>query len=445
MDDSQNETLGSELMDQTVDIGSAEEEDAGEALSLKLTRFLRMCWERRRSVLAIFSIGTLMSLMFAFLLPEGFTSTTTLLPAESASSSSRLMSLMASSGSAASLGSAALGLTIPGEVYVSILESRNVADALITRFNLLNYYHVRLMVDARKSLAGDTKIETDRKSGLISVSVTAASPILASNIAQQYVVELNRVVNESSTSAARRERIFLEGRLKDVKQDLDDSSRALSQFSTKSRTIDMPSQARSMVDAGLKLQGELIEGRSQLAGLRQTYSEDNSRVRAVEARNAELQRQINELGGVSQKDSSRQNADQSTYPSADELPALGLTYYDLARKVRVQEALWEALTKQYETAKVEEAAETPNLRILDQANIPERKSRPQKRLILTIGAFLSLLIALVSVFIVTVWEGMDPEDEPKRFINEVAATALAPQRWYRSIPGIRSVHSRLDR
>ena len=68
-----------------------------------------------------------------------------------------------------------------------------------------------------------------------------------------------------------------------------------------------------------------------------------------------------------------------------ELPALGLTYYDLDRKMRVEEALWEALTKQYEAAKVEEAAEIPTVHVLDVANIPERKSAPSRRSIVATG------------------------------------------------------------
>ena len=93
------------------------------------------------------------------------------------------------------------------------------------------------------------------------------NPVLAANLAQGYVEELNRVVTDNTTSAARRERVFLEGRVKDVKQNLDDSASKLSQFSTKSGAIDMPSQTKSMVDEGLKLQAELIDGRSQVGGI----------------------------------------------------------------------------------------------------------------------------------------------------------------------------------
>ncbi len=262
-------------------------------------------------------------------------------------------------------------------------------------------------------------------------------------MARAYVDGLNRVVTDNSTSAARRERIFLEGRVKDVKQKLDESAKELSQFSTKSGAIDMPSQTKSMVDEGLRLQAELIDGRSQLAALRQTLSESNSKVRALEAHNAELQRQLNLMGGLPQGSGANADTDKSPYPTADELPTLGLTYYDLEREMRVEEALWEALTKQYEAAKVEEAEELPTVRVLDVAEIPARKSGPSRRLIVGSGALISLAAACIAVLLGMFWEAMDPQDEPKRLLTDVIDGALNSRRWYWKLPGMSWIHRRL--
>ena len=341
------------------------------------------------------------------------------MPPDNASPYSNLLGMLSGSSAAASLGSEALGLGDQSDLFIGILGSRAVEDSLIARFDLRTYYGVHLIGEARKSLVADTHVAKDRKSGLISIGVTAKSPVLAHNLAQGYVEELDRVLTEDSTSSARRERIFLEGRLKEVKQDLDNASQALSQFSTKSGAIDPSSQAKSMVDAGLKLQAELIDGRSQLAALRQRYSEDNTRVRAVEASNAELQRQIDKMGGVPQGGNSTPEATNSIYPSADQLPALGLRYYDFERKVQVDQALWETLTKEYEVARVQEAKEVPTARVLDPANVPERKSGPSRRLFLMIGAILSLAAACLAVLTLTAWEQMDPQEEPKKLIMEI--------------------------
>ena len=421
----------------------ASDEEEGDNLAQKVARFFRRCWLMRRMVLTILVIGISISLVRTLLEPNVYTSTTTFMPPDSPSSYSNLMNMMGSSSSAANLGSQMLGLETPGELYVSILQSRNVLDRLISRLDLAHYYDVSLMTDARRSLAGDTEASLDRKSGVITVSVTVTDAALAAKIAQGYVTELNRVLTEDSTSSAHRERIFLEGRLKEVGQQLDESSKALSQFSSKSGTIDIPSQAKSMMDTGLRLQEELITGRSQLAGLRQTYGEDNPRVRAVEARNAELQQQIDRIGGLNQQPASNHDLKKHTYPSASELPTLGLTYFDLQRKVQVQEALWEALTRQYEAARVQEAEQTPAARVLDVADIPERKSGPSHRFAVMIGAMVSLLFALIAVVAHTAWEEMDTQEEPKKLMLEVAAVVLDRRHWYWSLPGMKRAHRHL--
>jgi capsule polysaccharide export protein KpsE/RkpR len=160
----------------------------------------------------------------------------------------------------------------------------------------------------------------------------------------------------------------------------------------------------------------------------------------VEARNAELQKQLDKLGGLNQKPESGGSSD---YPSAAELPSLGVTYSDLERKMRVEEALWEALTKQYETAKVEEASEIPTITVLDAASVPERKSAPSRRLIILIGSLLSFIASCISVVAVTIWEGMAQEEEPKKLIYDIADAVFDRHRWYWSIPGLRWIYGRL--
>ena len=427
MDESRIESSSTELLLQPNEDDFALGEEEGEATSVSVVRYARSIWERRRTVLSIMAIGILLSLLNAILKPNFYTSSTSFMPPGNTSSFGSLMSMI-SNNPTSSISDEMLGLGTSGDLFVAILKSRNVQDALVTRFRLLQYFKAGTMLDARSALSLDTNVVEDPKSGIITVSVQARSPQFAAQLAEGYITELNRVVTDDSTSSAHKERVFLEGRVKDIKQDLDASSKMLSQFSTKNKAIDVQAQVRSMADAGLKLQAELIDGRSQLAALEQTYSADNSRVRALEAHNAELERQIGVLRGLSHAHGAAPDASGLPYPSASELPALGLTYSDLERKVRVDEALWEALTKQYEIAKVEEAKQIPTIRVLDPANVPERKSGPHRTLIVVIGTALSFLVACVVVFVMNYWEGMDPSSETKKLITDIAG---AVPRWRR--------------
>ena len=100
-----------------------------------------------------------------------------------------------------------------------------------------------------------TVISEDRKSGIISISVTDHNAQRAAAMANAYVDELNSLVAQLSTSAAHREREFLEERLKVAKAELDDASNQLAQFSSKNNTLDIQAEGKAMLDAAGSLAG----------------------------------------------------------------------------------------------------------------------------------------------------------------------------------------------
>jgi uncharacterized protein involved in exopolysaccharide biosynthesis len=409
-------------------------ESRAPAVSASLVGVLRLLCARRRRIVAITAAGVLVSLVYAFTTPVQFISTTTLMPPDSFSSNLGSLAAVAGPAAAAGLGSTLLGIKSPGAMFVGILGSRTVQQRLVTRFNLVRLFKVRNREDAGIRLAASTSITEDPRSGIITVGVRARNASLASQLAAGYVEELDSTVNHTTTSAARRERMFLEERLQQIKSDLDTSAETLSQFSSKNTTIDLSSQAKAMIDAGFKLQTDLVAARSSLAGLRQVYSEDNLRVRSVNARIAELEREMDKLTGRSAAASPLAGNTNSDYPTIRELPALGRTYSELTRQVKVEEALWETLTKQYEVAKVQEAKEIPTVRVLDAANVPYRKSAPDRGMIVALGTLLSLLAGCLSVLAVSIWESMDAQDDRKKLARELVGPPLAPLRWLRRRP-----------
>ena len=432
MIDSQTKAPNSEQQSSTPAIAQGDSADTGG--SKRVSSPIRtLIWAKRRAIRNIVIAGTLLTVIYSLVLPNMYTSTTTLLPPENPSSSSNLLSLLSTVGAPISAGSAVLGLRPQGALFTGILGSRTVLEALVNQFGLVGYYRVRNAEDACRRLAADTTIQEAQKSGIITISVTARSPALASSLAQAYVVELDRVVTNNSTSAAHRERVFLEGRLKEIKQDLDDSSKSLSQFSSKNRTIDVSSQAKAMLDAGLKEEADLAAARSELAALKQIYSDDNVRVRAASARVDELQRQLNELSGQAGGSGGKGSAGDPSYPSVAELPTLGLTFEDLSRKVLVEQTLWEALTKQYEAAKVEEAKEIPTVRVLDPANVPQRKSGPARSAIVILGAMTWFFIACMFVVGARRFEENGVGDRRSKVLAQIFGLVEHPFKWLRRV------------
>jgi uncharacterized protein involved in exopolysaccharide biosynthesis len=395
---------------------------------------LRLLWESRRFLGRVTGAGLLFSTLIAFLIPSRYQSVARLMPPDNQSGSGLAMAAAALSGGAAGglggIASELLGQKSSSDLLVGVLNSRSVEDKLIQKFDLRKVYGVRRMEDARKDLADRTDISIDRKSQIITVNVTDKSPQRAAAMAQAYVEELNHLVAEVSTSSARRERIFLEGRLQAVNQDLEAAEKEFSQFASKNTAIDIKEQGRAMVDAAATLQGQYIAARSELEGLRQLYADSNVRVRSAQARVAELENQLKKVGGKDESTSlEKATQGDSLYPSIRKLPLLGVTYADLYRKTKVQEAVFETLTQEYELAKVQEAKEIPTVKVLDPPNLPEKKSFPPRLLLTLLGATLALACGVAWVFGRTRWEQTDPTDPGKVLAQEVFDTVKAAMPW----------------
>jgi uncharacterized protein involved in exopolysaccharide biosynthesis len=406
---------------------------------LTLVPYLQLFWERRRSLLRAALYSLLASLALALLCPSRYESITRLMPPDSSQSGVGLglLSMLArrgSSGSAAmgSVGGLAgdlLGIKSTGELFVGILGSQTVQDRPIDKFHLQRVYWDSKIEDARKDLATHTDVTEDRKTGIITIGVTDRDPKRAAAMARAYVDELDRLVAQVSTSSARREHIFLEGRLEKVKSDLDSAAKNFSAFASKNTAIDIPAQGKAMVEAAALLQGQLVAAQLQLSGLRQIYSDSNTRVRAAEAQVNELQKKLNEIGGAGTPNDVKN--ENSLFPSIRKLPLLGVTYADLYRQTRIQETVYELLTQQYELAKVQEAKEIPTVKVLDPALVPTKRSFPPRTALAVLGTMLGIAAAMTWIVGEARWTAVGERDPRKVFAANVFATVQArlPMRW----------------
>ncbi len=346
-----------------------------------------------------------------------------------------LAALGKASGDIGGIGSDLLGLKTTGDMFVGVLHSRTVEDDLINKFDLRKVYSVRRYGDARKVLDAHTDISSDRKSGIITVVVSDRNPERAAEMGRQYVEALNRIVVTLNTSSAHKERVFLEERLGQVQQDLEQAEKDFSQFASKNTAIDVKEQGRAMIGAAAELEGQLIAAETELEGLRQIYTPENVRVRSLQARIQEYRHQLQKLGGSTASSTEGGSSAgvesaapaQDLYPSIRQLPLLGVTWADLYRRTRVQEAVYETLTKQYELAKVEEARETPSVKVLDVADVPERKSYPPRLLFMILGTGFVFGVVCLWVLADARWQEVDPQHPAKALAQEILGTIAT--RW----------------
>jgi capsule polysaccharide export protein KpsE/RkpR len=204
-----------------------------------------------------------------------------------------------------------------------------------------------------------------------------------------------------------------------VQSDLERAQVELSDFSSKNTTLDISKQAQAIVEAGAKLQGELIVGRSELDSLEQIYGGENVRVRAARARVANLQRELQRMIGSTESAGMKEKDNGDLYPSLRQLPVLGVHWADLYRRVKIEETVYDLLNEEYETARIEEAKAIPTVSVIDSPSWPEKKSFPPRRLIVAGCTLLSVFFASFSLLMRERWRTMELHDPRKQLAQTI--------------------------
>ncbi|MFB3814978.1 MAG: GumC family protein [Terriglobales bacterium] len=389
---------------------------------------LRLLWAQRRYIARVSIAVAVASVVVSLVLPKRYTATAILMPPDSGAISGLTLLLGAKTGVGPALGNQVnemLGGKTPGQLYIRAMQSRTVEDRIIDRFDLMKLYGAKLRRSARTRLEGSTELKEDRKSGVITVSFTDKDATRAAQIANAYPEELDHLLLHLSTSAGRRERQYFEEQLAAAKAELTKAARDLSEFAGKNVALDVPEQGKAAVEAIAAVQGQLIASEAELKGLLQVYTDSHERVQQVRAQIAELKRQLAQLGGKESAVGKGQAKDDKgdVYPNVRQLSVLGVPYMELYQRVKIQEAVVEGLSQQYEFAKLQEAREVPSVQVMDPAEVPEKKSFPPRALIVIACTLLAFCYAGARVIIAEWWAQADPADPWKQTLEPLVTEA----------------------
>jgi capsule polysaccharide export protein KpsE/RkpR len=380
-----------------------------------------LLWDRRRLLAKVFVLSLLLSAAVAFLIPKEYESTARMMPPEQQGAGAAVLAALAGKAMPGALGALAgsvLGVKDSGALFVELLHSSTIEGALVDRFDLQKVYRKRYRQDALKKLKHRTDVTQDRKSGVITIVVTDTDRQRARDMAQAYVDQLDSLLTRVNTSAARREREFLEQRLVTVQNNLEQAQVALSDFASKNTTLDIKEQTKAMVEAGAKLQAQLIVAHAESDSLAQFYGPGNVRMRASNARAGELERELKKLGGSATEAGDQLDSD-SLYPSLRQLPVLAVRWADLYRQVKIKETVYDLLTEQYELARIEEVKSVPSVRVIDAPNWPEKKSFPPRLIVILALTSLSVFCTAMVLVIQERWLRLSSHDPRKQLATRV--------------------------
>lgn len=328
----------------------------------------------------LWALGVSVTIGIVLTLPRSYSASAVMLPPQSQQNAGFNISMMAQLGPLAGLAGGASGFKTPDGMYIELFKTRRLQDALIKRFNLMERYQAKSPAAARAVLTTRVSLMSDKKSGLLTITVDDPDAQFAAKLANAHVGELAAVLNELALTEAQQRRHFFDSQVTKAMRELHSAEIVFRKAQEAGGIVVSQALAEASVRAGAELRSRIMSKEVQLQALS----------RFATAQNPEAQRLASELAALR-----RQLISVEEGGSGPEHPAKGMEAVKAYREVKVREAALESLVRQLEIAKIDEARDGPQLQLIDPAIPPERVSKPHRSRLAIAGAVLSGVFAFL--------------------------------------------------
>lgn len=359
------------------------------SLCRALIRLTRRKWLIAKTAALAAGLGILVSVI----LPVSYTATTRIMtPQQTPSSASLLMNQMANSGGGqlAMAAAGGLGLRNPNDVYIGLLGSRPVADAIIEQFGLRTVYRAKDMTAARTTLAAHSTVASE-KSGFITVSVTDRDKTRAAKIANAYTEQLRILTKTLALTEASHRRIFYEEQLKHAREDLLAAEVAFQQVQQKRGLVQLDAQAKATIGLLAGLHAQVSAKQVELQVIRTYSTERNPEVQLTESQLSSLEQEVSSL-------EQRGHPAGSLDLGLQDVAGAGIEYLRAEHELEYRQILFDLLLKQYDVARLDEAKDAAVVQVVEPAIAPDRRSAPKRGLMIMMFILLGIVAACCYLF-----------------------------------------------
>ena len=265
---------------------------------------------------------------------------------------------------------------------------------------------------ARERLGKNLDTEYLFESDLLVISYDHYYPDQAAAGLEFAVQRLRAKMHALTIERVRRRKIFLDERLAEVRQDRTEAQDALTEFQQEFGVINLAAQSESAIQNVTALKTELYRKQVELHSQIELLGENTAAVVRLRSAVDQLRTLIREIehGFVEFQD--------SAIP-LQELPALGVRYLDLATELSVHDTIYAFLRSQYESTRIEENAKESAFQIVEEVEVPLRKSRPSRALICIIGTLAAFMASILAAFAVERFKRAESDPVQRRQLDEI--------------------------
>ena len=231
-------------------------------------------------------------------------------------------------------------------------------------------------------LKGLNVSEEGKNSGIIRVSMEHAYPDRVADILNSIANTYLKQNIEMRSAEAKKTLEFLEEQLPGVKAKLDSAEQKLTTFRHANGTIDLSGETRVHLEKDVSLQQRVLELEQKKQEALRLFQAEHPTVRTIEQQQARLYGEL----------AKQQKA-------AAKLPKTQQEFLSLQEEVEVNNKLYTNLLNNIQQLRVVQAGEVGNVRIVDQAYVPLKPSKPNRKLIFAGVAFAFLLLGCAIVLV----------------------------------------------
>ena len=248
----------------------------------------------------------------------------------------------------------------------------------------------RMRTSVRSSLSEQIQSAADKKSGIISVSVSDSTPEMAVQLAQSVFDETLDVMQNVAVSPSAQERLFIEEQLKDNNKALIVAEQDLASFL---KRTGMGSLSGTPTDIGYiaALQARMVAKEIEIKAARRFATDANPKLKQLQAEYNAIKKQFEGNKGIA--------AAASPTGDINNITESSLKFAALFREYKFRENLMAILLKQYETAKIREAQDPVVIQLLSPPTFPEIRSKPERTKIVILATILGAFLAVFTAFI----------------------------------------------
>lgn len=268
--------------------------------------------------------------------------------------------------------------------YEEILNSRRCIEFIIHKYGLMERDDYRFLEDAVKDFREEKlEVRIEKLSGIMFVSVQDKDPVLAKQMVETLLQELDKINIELNVTNAKSNREFIEKRYIQSKEDLAKVEDTLKSFQ-QLYGIAPDLQIKASVQSVYALEAELKAEEVKADVMRKMLSSDQPEVKLQDAKINSLKNKIAEIST---------STDPNDFLRLGNSPNIVLSFLRLQRDLEIQTKIMTFLLPLYEQAKIEEKRETPTILVLDNPMVAERKTKPKRLTMVIALTFLGFVFA----------------------------------------------------